>query len=358
MNHERIKQLYLLKESISADVMIISKNENIRYISGFNGDDTILLIMSDKMQLLTDSRYIEQAKAEADGFEIIEQKKGLWYTAASVLSAGEYAKIAFEAKNVSFASYEKLRSGLSKTQLLIPSDIDQLRSIKDKEEISCIKKAAAISDEAFQDILHFIEPGISEKLIAARLENTMRRLGSEKPSFTTIVASGARGSLPHGVPTEKLIVPGEFVTMDYGAVYGGYHSDITRTVCVGKADEKHRFVYDIVLQAQAIGVSNIKEGISGCAVDAASRKYISAKGYGEFFGHGLGHSLGLEIHEEPTLSPSSKCGSLQAGMLVTVEPGIYLPGWGGVRIEDTVLVTDRCGIPLTKSSKALLEINY
>ena len=184
----------------------------------------------------------------------------------------------------------------------------------------------------------------------------MRALGSERPAFTTIVASGKRGSLPHGVATEKLIVDGEFVTMDFGAVYQGYHSDMTRTICVGRADERQRMMYDLVLDAQRLGLAAVRPGVSGKAVDAVARQRLAAAGYGKQFGHGLGHSLGLEIHEEPRLSSASTCEALEPNMLVTVEPGVYLPDWGGLRIEDTVLVTETGGEPLTASPKHLIEI--
>ena len=184
----------------------------------------------------------------------------------------------------------------------------------------------------------------------------MRRAGSERPAFTTIVASGQRGSLPHGFATEKLIVAGEFVTMDFGAVYKGYHSDITRTVCIGKADAKQREIYDIVLQAQQLGVREIQTGRSGKAIDASVRRFLFDAGYARYFGHGLGHSVGLEIHEEPRLSPSSTCEALEKNMVITVEPGVYIPGWGGIRIEDTVLVTSSGGVSLTQSNKQFVEI--
>ena len=184
----------------------------------------------------------------------------------------------------------------------------------------------------------------------------MREHGSERPAFTTIVASGVRGSLPHGTASEKLLVASEFVTMDYGAVYQGYHSDITRTVVLGEASEKHRELYHTVLEAQILGVKSLYVGISGKEADRIVRDFLTQEGYGENFGHGLGHSVGLEIHEEPRLSPKSRAEHLAEGTVVTVEPGVYLPGWGGLRIEDTVLLEKRGGVPLTKAAKHLIEI--
>ena len=225
-----------------------------------------------------------------------------------------------------------------------------------QEELACIRRAMEIGDEAFEYILTYIRPGISELDVAAALENCMRQKGSQRPSFDTIVASGKRGSLPHGTATEKLINVGEFVTMDYGAVYKGYHSDMTRTVCMGRADEKQRHVYSTVLKAQELGVSLVQPGASGKEVDRLVRQQIAEAGYGRYFGHGLGHSVGLEIHEEPRLSPSSTCEALAENMLVTVEPGIYIPDWGGVRIEDTVVVKEGGCEILTHSPKELIEL--
>ena len=236
------------------------------------------------------------------------------------------------------------------------ADLDALRQVKDGGEIGYIRRACAIADKAFEDIVHFIRPGRTEIEVAARLEQVMREAGSEKPSFDTIVASGLRGSMPHGTATEKVIEAGDFVTMDYGAKFEGYCSDITRTVCVGEATARQREVYEAVLGTQEMVLAAIAPGKSGKEIDAASREFLKKYDLAQYFGHGLGHSLGLEIHEEPRLSPSSTCEHLMPGMLITDEPGVYLPGWGGLRIEDTVLVTKTGSERLTKSSKALLEI--
>ena len=340
-----------------ADAIVINKEENLQYFSGFRGDDTMLIVSRDDDALLvTDFRYTEQAKAQAPHYEIAEQKHGLLEKVAECIESHKYKNIAFEGNALIYDDYSKLSGILKKSRLNVPVNLSELRVVKEEEEIRLIRKAAEIGDAAFDDIIKFIKPGVSENDVAARLENVMRSLGSERPSFTTIVASGERGSLPHGVATEKLIVDGEFVTMDFGAVYGGYHSDMTRTVAVGRADDRQREVYDAVLRAQLHGLAEVKPGASGKHVDAVARDELSAAGFGENFGHGLGHSLGLEIHEEPRLSPSSTCEALKPNMLVTVEPGVYIAGWGGLRIEDTVLVTGTGNEPLTKSTKKLIEI--
>ncbi len=354
---ERLARLRDFLREKGADAVVVNKEVNLHYFSGFRGDDTLLLISKDDALLVTDSRYTEQAAQQAPLFEVVEQKDGLFARAAACVKARGCKKLAFEGNAMLYDSFVKFGALLgSDAALGVSVHLDDLRQIKETEEIAAMKKAAEIGDEAFLDIVKFIRPGISEREVAARLEGTMRALGSERPAFTTIVASGARGSLPHGIATEKLIVSGEFVTMDYGAVYEGYHSDMTRTVCVGRASDEQRALYRTVLDAQKLGVSLVKPGASGREIDALVRQRLTDAGYGEYFGHGLGHSLGLEIHEEPRLSKKSDCESLLPNMIVTVEPGVYLPEKCGIRIEDTVLVTETDGVPLTKSGKELMEI--
>ncbi len=357
MISERLERLRGFLREKGADAVVVNKEVNLHYFSGFRGDDTLLLISQNDAILITDSRYTEQAAAQAPLFRVLEQRKGLLARAAECIRERGWKKLAFEGSSMVYDMFVKFEGLLDKTAALeIPVHLEELRTVKDQDEIACIRKAAEIADAAFLDILECIHPGISEEEVAAKLEMLMRELGSERPAFTTIVASGPRGSLPHGVATEKLIVSGEFVTMDFGAVYRGYHSDMTRTICVGRADDEKRALYRTVLDAQRLGVSLVKPGASGRSVDAEVRKHLADAGYGEYFGHGLGHSLGLEIHEEPRLSKTSTCEDLLPGMVVTVEPGVYLPGWGGLRIEDTILVTDTGSVPLTKSGKELIEI--
>ena len=355
MKPQRIQALRNLMEGQGVDVLIVSKLEHLQYFSGFRGDDATLVISRGRLLLVTDSRYVEQAEAEADGFEVIRQEDGLWQKTAECAKELGAGTIGFEKNAIFFETYERLGKLLEQRELK-PVKLDELRLVKDESEIACIRKACEIADEAFQDILGYLRPGIREIDAAARLEQRMRELGSERPAFPTIVASGIRGSLPHGIASEKLIVSGEFVTMDYGAVYRGYHSDITRTICVGTADEKQRRIYGAVLRAQLAGLSHVAVGASGKEVDKTARDSLEQDGLAEYFGHGLGHSLGLEIHEEPRLSPKSTCEHLPEHALVTVEPGVYLPGWGGIRIEDTVLVTEHGGEPLTSSPKQLIEV--
>jgi len=355
---ERIRALRDYIKDKGLDGVLINKEENLHYFSGFTGDDTMLVVSADDAVIVTDFRYVEQAKNEAPDYRLAKQEKGLLQRVSEVIKELGIKKVGFEGASLVFDWYGKIKEQVGDEVLLSSLELNSLRQIKDQQELQYIRKAVAISDKAFEDIIAFIKPGISENQVAARLEGVMRSLGSQRPAFATIVASGKRGSLPHGTATEKLINAGEFVTMDYGAVYEGYHSDITRTICVGHADSKQRDIYDAVLQAQLLGVSLVRPGASGKSVDGEVRKYLYDKGYAEYFGHGLGHSLGLEIHEAPTLSPRSTCEALQPNTLITVEPGVYIPDWGGVRIEDTVLVTDTSNDVLTSSSKELMELTF
>jgi len=338
-----------------ADAFIISHSANLRYYSGFTGDSSLLIVTADVCRLVTDSRYTEQAEKEAPLFTVVQQTEGLLTEAANVLKQLGAKKIAFEGRDISFDHYAKLKELYPAGEFVSVSP-DAPRMIKDEGEIECIREACRIADTAFALVLPLIKPGIAEREIAAELEHLMRREGAERAAFDTIVASGVRGSLPHGRAGEKLIKSGEFVTMDFGAVYRGYHSDTTRTVCVGKADARQREVYEAVLTAQFMALDAIRPGKSGVEIDAVARNYLKSKELDQYFGHGLGHSLGLMIHEEPRLSPRSQLKALESGMLVTDEPGVYIPDWGGVRIEDTVLVTGEGGEALTHSPKELLEL--
>ncbi|MBR3623561.1 MAG: aminopeptidase P family protein [Selenomonadaceae bacterium] len=357
MNKSRLNSLYSVMKEKKAPLLIISKPENIRYLSGFTGMDALLVVTEQEKFLVTDQRYTEQASTEAPLYKIVKQEDGLWKKTIEVLTKLlkqlNTKKIAFEGKYISYSVYALLWETFKGAEFINLS-LDSLREVKDEEEISCIKKACAIADLAFDEVLKYLRPGLKEYEVAAFLENVMRKNGSERPAFDTIVASGIRGSLPHGIATEKLIISGEFVTMDFGAVHNGYSSDITRTVAVGAVDDEMRQVYETVLKAQMTALPYIKTGESGKKPNEIAKKTLGE--YDKYFLHSLGHGVGLEIHENPRLSKTSECAALQQNMIVTDEPGIYIEGRFGVRIEDTVLVTDKGGEPLTKSDKSLIEI--
>ena len=351
-------RLARLQEKISAedvDAILITKAANVTYFSGFRGDSTALLIGKNFRKLITDGRYIEQVKQQTKNFELIEQTEGLYKKIIDVIKNCGGKKIGFESLVMTVAQHNYLLKEIPNVEFK-PLELDTLRQVKDAAEIAHIRRACEIADDAFKKILPVIKPNVRELDVAAELEYFMRRLGSEKVAFTTIVASGWRSSLPHGAATDKKICAGDFVTLDFGATFAGYRSDITRTVAVGKISAEQRKIYDIVLDAQLYGLEVITAGKSGVAIDAAVRERITASGYEKFFVHGLGHGVGLEIHEEPRLSKLSKCEKLLPNMIVTDEPGIYIENFGGVRIEDTVLVTNGKAQPLTRSPKTLIEL--
>jgi Xaa-Pro aminopeptidase len=264
-------------------------------------------------------------------------------------------RIGFESEFVPYGQVERLREKLAPAELVPLPDVDRLRWVKDETEITALSHAADIADAAFVHLLRVLRPAMTEWDAALELEIAIRRAGAERMSFETVLASGPRSAFPHGRATERRMAVGDFVTVDFGAVYDGYASDCTRTVVLGEPDARQRQIYEIVLEAQRTALAVIRPGIACRDVDAAGRSVIAAAGFGEAFGHALGHGIGLDVHEGPSLSPRNEA-PLEPGMVVTVEPGIYLPGWGGVRIEDDVVVTaDGCRL-LTHAPKELLAL--
>lgn len=351
-------RLIRLLEKISAeeiDALLVTKNPNVTYFSGFRGDSTALFVGKNFRKLITDGRYIEQARRQAKNFALVEQTEGLYKKIIDEIKSSGCRCVGFESLVMTVAENNYLIKELPNVEFK-PLELDTLRQVKDAAEIAEIRRACEIVDAAFEKILPVIKPNMREFEVAAELEYFMRRLGSEKIAFTTIVASGWRSSLPHGTASDKKIQVSELVTMDFGATFNGYRSDITRTICVGRASAEQRKIYNAVLDAQLYGLEIITAGKSGKDIDAAVRDRLTRAGYEKNFVHGLGHGVGLEIHEEPRLSKLSKCESLLPNMIVTDEPGVYLENFGGVRIEDTVLVTSGKAEPLTRSSKNLIEL--
>jgi Xaa-Pro aminopeptidase len=354
---ERIIRLrkYLAEQDL--DGIIISKPRNRRYFSGFTGSAGMLLVTREKLQLVTDFRYMEQAEQQAVDCEIVRVGAQYGTVMQALCQQAGVSRVGFESDFETWDGFRDLSQALTSISLH-PLSLDFFRMVKDEKEIVAIREAVRIADEAFSHVLSFIKPGIQEIDVASELEYAMRKLGSQRPAFDTIAVSGWRGALPHGLASAKLLEPGDMLTLDFGAVYDGYHSDITRTVVLGQAQPKQREIYDLVLRAQRAGVEAVAAGRRCVEVDAIARRIIAEAGYGEYFGHGLGHSLGLAIHEAPRLAPGAGDAILEENMIVTVEPGIYLPGWGGVRIEDTVLVSAGQGVILTASTKNMLELEW
>jgi Xaa-Pro aminopeptidase len=358
---KRMDRLQIFRENLrksQVDGMIVTHPENRRYLSGFTGSAGILLIGPDRALLAVDFRYWEQAALEAESFETVKSGKNLFQGIAEQIAALNWRTVGFEPEGLTYRDYQDLRGILPELVELkpLPDFISQQRGVKEPAEIELLAKAARITDLAWKKTLQCIKPGIKESEVGLEFDYQLRLNGAEGSAFDTIVASGPRAALPHAAPTDRKIRTGDLVIIDGGAKYRGYHGDMTRTVVLGKADSKQREIYRIVLEAQRKALESIRPGVIGKVVDAVARDYISAEGYGEYFGHGLGHSVGLNIHENPRFSPYEEQ-SIPAGTVITVEPGIYVPEWGGVRIEDLVVVEENGIRNLTGSPKRdLIEL--
>ena len=351
---QRLAKLREKMEKQGLEAILITSSYNRRYLSGFTGTAGYLLITEDHAQLITDFRYIDQAALQATGFEIVRHEANILDEVANQLKKFKLTKVGFEKQVVTYSLYEGLKKSAADVEWIgIAGWIEEIRMIKTADEISIIKQACQIADNTFEHILKYIKPGITEREVSLELEFHMRKQGADSSSFDIIVASGARSALPHGVASDKVIENGDFVTLDFGAYYKGYVSDITRTIAVGEPSDKLKEIYQIVLDAQMAGVKGIKSGLTAKEADALTRDVISNAGYGEYFGHSTGHGIGLEVHEGPGLSSRSDL-VLQPGMVVTVEPGIYISKLGGVRIEDDVVITDSGCEILTQSPKELI----
>lgn len=339
-----------------ADAALIFSEENRLYFTRFASTDGCLLITPSGALFYTDSRYTEAA-ARVLGEEAVHNSDIMFDELNALFTEAGVQTAAIENDRLTLAEFEKLSGKFPEIEFNVTSAlsnaISEIRMVKTDSEISCIKQAQAIAEQAFEHICGFIRPGVTEKAIGLELDHFMLSHGADRLSFDTIAVSGVNSSMPHGVPSDKKVAYGDFITMDYGAVVNGYHSDMTRTVIVGKPTERQSLVYNTVLQAQLTGLAALQEGVSGFDADKAARDVIRAAGFGEYFGHSTGHGVGVEIHEAPGLSVRSKH-ILQAGNVVTVEPGIYLPGEFGVRIEDMVLITKNGYENLTNCPKELI----
>jgi Xaa-Pro aminopeptidase len=347
---QRIDRLLSLLRQGQA--MLISGYPNIFYYSGFTSEDAYLIISKDRLIIITDSRYFTQAKQEAPDFELADISKG-WDKIFEAVSENE---ICFEENNITVAALDKIKEkAKDKRFIKACGKADKPRRRKDKTELELIASAEEIGDMAFSHILEFIRPGMRESEIALELEIYMKKQGASALSFTTIAASGERSAMPHGAASDKTVKKGELLTLDFGCVYHGYCSDMTRTVVLGKPDSKQKEIYDTVLRAQTAAIDGIYEGILCSDADKIAREIIKSAGYGDCFTHSLGHSVGVEIHENPLFSPKST-DTLEDGNVLSVEPGIYIEGWGGVRIEDLIAVSDGKIVNLTHSPKELIVI--
>ena len=339
------------------DAVLITDEKNQRYATGFPITDGAVFVSRDRAWLITDSRYIEAATAAVAGSGIAvvlyTKEHGLTDCLREALRESGAEKLAAEDQKLSYSEYLAYEKDLGRELLGAGDMFITLRAVKSGEELDSMREAQRISEKALEAVLHTIKPGMTEKQVAAELVYHMLLNGSEANSFDPIVVTGSKTSLPHGVPGDKVIQAGDFLTMDFGCLKNGYCSDMTRTVAVGYATEEMRSVYDVVLRAQLAGIDAARAGIQGKVIDAAARKVITDAGYGEYFGHGFGHSLGLDIHERPNANPAGEA-IMPEGSVCSAEPGIYIPGRFGVRIEDVMILRENGAEVITRSPKELI----
>jgi Xaa-Pro aminopeptidase len=357
MHNQRIRKVQEYIKAENLDGFIVTRLVNIRYLCGYTGSSGVLIITPDEAFFMTDFRYKEQANQEVRGANVIISKGD---TISAIKEQkrfrGKNLRYGYESEFLSCRDYKRIQEGLEGSILVSTTDVvENISVIKDAAEIALIQKAVDITDVVFERILGYLRPGLRETEIRAEMEYQMMSLGSEKPAFETIVASGYRSAMPHGIASEKKLKKGEFVTLDFGASFKGYVADLTRTVVLGKATPRQKRIYNIVLKAQLAAIKRVRSGKEGKAIDSMARDIIEKEGFGKYFGHGLGHGIGIYIHSKPSLGPRS-VDILKKGMVMTIEPGIYLPKWGGVRIEDDVLVTATGCRTLNRATKNLLEV--
>lgn len=351
----RLSNLRIQLEDKGLDAMLVSQPENRRYMSGFTGSAGYLIISQNEAILVTDFRYTEQAGIQAPEYRVVQMTGGLENWFVEVIKPLDIKKLGFDESHVSYSSYKDMAKVASSLSLeLVPDSgtIERVRAIKGPEELAALERAVALTDEALVAVVAKMRPGITERQVAWELERYMREHGAEGLAFDTIVASGPNGARPHHRPSDRPIQEGEPIVIDMGAKVDGYCADMTRTVCLGRPDDTFKKVYDIVLGAQLTAEATITEGMTGGEADGIARDIIDKAGYGETFGHSLGHGIGLYVHEFPRLSKPSQ-DVLKNNMVFSVEPGIYITGWGGVRIEDLVVLENGKPRVITSAPKAL-----
>lgn len=352
---ERLQSLQKEMKERSLEAILITDPVNRHYLSGFDGSNGVLLVGAREALLFTDFRYLEQAEKQAPHCRLHPWKGGLGEALKPAVEEAGWERLAFEEEQVTYALYRRLKEALPLELIPQKGLVEGLRAVKSSDEIESLREGAAAMDRAFDFLLELARPGMTERELAVELEFFLRRQGSTGTQFSYIVASGERGSLPHGIASEKRLESGELVTVDFTGTFGSYATDMTRTFALGEPGPRAREIYGIVQRAQQEAREKMGPGMSGVEADAIAREIIDDAGYGEYFGHGLGHGLGLEVHERPTLSPRSE-DTLVPGMVVTAEPGIYMPRWGGVRIEDMVLITADGAESLTRCARELMII--
>ena len=358
MREQRVERLERLVAERKLDALVVTGLVGVRYLTGFTGTSGLCVVGTGIRTFFTDFRYAEQAKTQIEDFHILQGERDLLGSAARHLLEHGAERVGFEDHLLAVRAYDRLQKELGESVELERAGglVESLRAIKGEAELEAIGAAAAIADEMYTRLAEQGVSGRTEREIALDLEEQMRRRGAEGPSFPTIVASGAQSALPHAVPRDEPVRPGTLMIVDMGSRHGGYCSDCTRTFAVGKPSDEARDVHDLVLRAQSAALEGVRAGADCAAVDGIARDILTEAGYGQEFGHGLGHGVGLEVHEEPRLARTAE-GQLAVGNVVTVEPGVYLTGRLGVRIEDLVVVSDATPKVLTTFTKELVELD-
>jgi Xaa-Pro aminopeptidase len=356
MYEQRLAAVRRSLESSKLDALLVTHLPHVRYLTGFSGSNGICLITSRHQCFLTDSRYRDQAKEEVTTFRVLVSKETLSRAVLTARLLTARMNVAFESQYVFVDSLLAWRKTFPKVTF-VPARgfVERFASVKDESEVRSIRGAAEVSDKVFRKIVALLRPGMSEQDVAARIGFYHRKYGAEGDAFEPIVASGWRGAFPHAKPSAKEIRKGELVTLDFGCRVDGYHSDLTRTVAVGRPTPRAKKIYQVVLDAQTQAVEAARSGITAGALDGVARRCIRNRGFGRYFRHSLGHGLGLQVHEVPRISAMSR-EVLRTGNVITIEPGIYIPGFGGVRIEDDVVIRDGGCEVLNRSTKELLVV--
>jgi Xaa-Pro aminopeptidase len=358
MHTERLNRLRKTMAEKGLGALLVIDISNVFYLSGFTGSTAAMVVTFDSAFILVDPRYSIQARQECPDVEVRDfSAKSAMIAASELINELKPKSVGYESRSVTIAGYRELHKNVNSSIRRRSTEglVEKLRRIKDAHEIEMIREAARIADATYEAVLGEIGPGVTEKHVALVVDCTLRRLGADKEAFETIAAAGPNSACPHHSPTDFVLKPGQLLKLDFGARYRRYNSDITRTVCLGEPSAKQREVYQLVLDAQLKAIDAIRPGGTGKEIDAVARDYITSQGYGECFGHGLGHALGIDTHDGPGFSKTSDI-VLAPGMVITVEPGIYIEGWGGVRIEDDVLVTEDGAEVITSASKELRSV--
>lgn len=353
MYMSRLQKVRTKLNELKVEALLVTEPKNLRYLANFTGSAGVALVTADDAYFITDFRYTEQAAEQAKDYTLKIHQKGTFVEVNEIMKEHKIQTLAIEANQMNVTDYLMIKEHFEVKLVETQGLVEEIREIKEEEELELIKAACEITDQAFEYILTFVKPGLTELAVANELEAFLKGKGATAMSFDTIVASGIRSAMPHGVASDKVIEDGDIITLDFGCYYKGYSSDLTRTFAVGSIDPKLKEIYNIVLEAHERVIQGTKAGMTGKEIDALARDYITEKGYGDYFGHSTGHGLGLDVHELPSISTKNDT-PVQENMVITNEPGIYVAGLGGVRIENDLVIKADGVESLNRSSKELI----